>query len=386
MTLPSKRSFLGLIVVAALAGGGWFFMNERPVLVPVVVAEQGVAVRVYGLGTVEARIVSKVGFEVGAALTELLVDSNDTVTKGQVLARLHPVEQEARVGRAEAGVTASEAAILKAEANVERARAVLAQRVAANVRQQELASRSAIAATSAEEAERDVVVAAAELTVAQSEVAVVTAQASDARAALRYEQTLLDHHVLTAPFDAVIVERHAEAGTVVRAGDVIFTLMDPKTVWVQAYIDEGRAGELATAQVAEIRLRSLPHSVFTGVVARIGIESDRVNEERRVWITCSDCPDQVFLGEQAEVRITTVILADALLVPEVAVQGFDGHRGSVWVVQDGRLTQVPLIFGHRTEDARVDVVSGLPEGAQIVANPITGLTEGRLARVKGEAS
>jgi HlyD family secretion protein len=173
---------------------------------------------------------------------------------------------------------------------------------------------------------------------------------------------------------------------VVRAGDVIFTLMDPKTVWVQAYIDEGRAGELATAQVAEIRLRSLPHSVFTGVVARIGIESDRVNEERRVWITCSDCPDQVFLGEQAEVRITTVILADALLVPEVAVQGFDGHRGSVWVVQDGRLTQVPLIFGHRTEDARVDVVSGLPEGAQIVANPIKGLTEGRLARVKGEAS
>ncbi len=386
MTLPSKRSFLGLIVVAALAGGGWFFMTERPVLVPVVVAEQGVAVRVYGLGTVEARIVSKVGFEVGAALTELLVDSNDTVTKGQVLARLHPVEQEARVGRAEAGVTASEAAILKAEANVERARAVLAQRVAANVRQQELASRSAIAATSAEEAERDVVVAAAELTVAQSEVAVVTAQASDARAALRYEQTLLDHHVLTAPFDAVIVERHAEAGTVVRAGDVIFTLMDPKTVWVQAYIDEGRAGELAIAQVAEIRLRSLPHSVFTGVVARIGIESDRVNEERRVWITCSDCPDQVFLGEQAEVRITTVILADALLVPEVAVQGFDGHRGSVWVVQDGRSTQVPLIFGHRTEDARVDVVSGLPEGAQIVANPITGLTEGRLARVKGEAS
>jgi HlyD family secretion protein len=385
MTLLSKRNLVGLIAVAALTGGGWFFLTERPVFVPVVVAEQDVAVRVYGLGTVEARIVSKVGFEVGAALTDLLVDSNDSVIRGQILARLHPVEQEARVGRAEAGVTASEAAILKAEANVERARAVLAQRFAANARQQELASRSTIAATSAEEAERDVVVAAADLSVAQSEVAVVTAQASDARAALRYEQTLLDHHALAAPFDAVIVERHAEAGTVVRAGDVIFTLMDPKTVWVQAYIDEGRAGELAIGQVAEIRLRSLPHSVFTGVVARIGIESDRVNEERLVWITCSDCPDQVFLGEQAEVRITTAVLADALLVPEVAVQGFDGHLGSVWVVQDGRLAQIPLIFGHRTEDARVDVVSGLPEGAQIVANPIKALAEGRLARVKGDA-
>lgn len=385
MTLLSKRTIFGLIAVGVVAGGGWFFMTERPVSVPVVVAEQDVEVRVYGLGTVEARVVSKVGFEVGAALTELLVDSNETVTKGQVLARLHPVAQEARVGRAEAGAAASQAAILKAEASVERARAILAQRLAANARQQELASRSAIAATSAEEAQRDVDVAAADLTVAQSEVAVVAAQAADANAALRYEQTLLDHHVLTAPFDAVIVERHVEAGTVVRAGDVIFTLMDPNTVWVQAYIDEGRAGELAIGQVAEIRLRSLPHAVFTGNVARIGIESDRVSEERRVWITCADCPDQVFLGEQAEVRITTVTLADALLVPEIAVQGFDGHQGRVWVVQNGRLANVPLIFGHRTEDARVEDVSGLPEAAQIVASRVKALAEGRLARVIGEA-
>jgi len=385
MTLLSKRNLIGLIAVMAIAAGGWFYLAERPVAVAVVVAEQNVEVRVYGLGTVEARIVSKVGFEVGAALIQLLVDSNDAVTTGQVLARLHPVEQEARVGRAEAGVAASEAAILKAEANVARARAVLAQRLAANARQQELATRSAIAAITAEEAQRDVDVAAADLTVAQSEVAVVTAQAADARAALSYEQTLLDHHVLTAPFDAVIVERHAEAGTVVRAGDVIFTLMDPKTVWVQAYIDEGRAGELALGQSAEIRLRSLPHAVFSGVVVRIGIESDRVNEERRVWITCTDCPDQIFLGEQAEARITITTLTDALLVPEVAVPGFDGHQGRVWVVQNGRLAQVPLTFGHRTEDARVEVVSGLPEGAQIVASPIKALAEGRLARVTGGA-
>ena len=76
---------------------------------------------------------------------------------------------------------------------------------------------------------------------AQSDVAVIRAQAADAKAALQLEQTLLEHHTLIAPFDAVIVQRHVEAGTVVRAGDVIFTLMDPKTVWVQTYIDEGRA-------------------------------------------------------------------------------------------------------------------------------------------------
>jgi HlyD family secretion protein len=385
MTFLTRRTGFGLVAVVALAVGGWFFLTEHPVSVQVVAAAQAVQVRVYGLGTVEARVVSKIGFEVGAALTELLVDSNDSVTKGQVLARLHPAEQQARVARAEAGVAASQAAILKSEASVARARAVLAQRMAANARQLELASRSAVAATSVEEAQRDVDVAAADLMVSQSEVAVVIAQAADARAALLYEQTLLDHHVLKAPFNAVVVDRHAEVGTVVRAGDVIFTLMDPKTVWVQSYIDEGRAGQIALGQVAEIRLRSLPHAVFTGAVARIGIESDRVNEERRVWITCTDCPEQMFLGEQAEVWITVATLDQALLVPEIAVQGFDGHQGRVWVMQDGHLALVALIFGHRTEDARVEVVSGLPDGAQIVASGVTGLTEGRLARVTGDA-
>ena len=146
-----------------------------------------------------------------------------------------------------------------------------------------------------------------------------------------------------------------------------------------------RAGELALGQSAEIRLRSLPHAVFSGAVVRIGIESDRVNEERRVWVSCTDCPDQVFLGEQAEVRITTAILSDSLLVPEIAIQGFDGHQGQVWTLQDGRLDQILLIFGHRTEDARVEVVSNLPDGAQIVASPVKGLVIGRLARVAGGA-
>lgn len=385
MKFLSRRMISAIAAVGVVATGGWFFLTERPVLVPVVTVAQNTEVRVYGIGTVEARIVSKTGFEVGAALSELLVDSNDAVTKGRVLARLHPAEQQARVARAEAGVAASDAAILKAEANVTRAQAVLAQRKAANARQQDLASRNAVAATSAEEAQRDVDVAAAELTVAQSDVAVILAQAADARAALLYEQTLLAHHDLIAPFDAVVVQRHVEAGTVVRAGDVIFTLMDPKTVWVQTYIDEARAGDLALGQPAEIRLRSLPHAVYSGAVVRIGIESDRVNEERRVWLSCTDCPDQVFLGEQAEVRITTATLTDSLLVPEVAIQGFDGHQGRVWTLQDGHLAQIQLIFGQRTEDARVAVVSGLPDGAQIVASPAPGLTDGRLARVAKEA-
>lgn len=382
----TRRKILGIVAVLAVAAFAWFFLTERPIGVSVAEVQTNVPVRVYGLGTVEARIVSDVGFEVGAALTHLDVDSGDAVTAGQVLARLHTAEQQAKLARAEAGVSAAAATLGKSEASVVRARAVLVQREATNARQQELVGRRAVSPQAAEEAQSDVTVAAADLTVAQSEINVAKARHTDAKAALDYERVLLDHHTLRAPFDAVVVQRHVEAGTVVRAGEPIFTLMDPTTVWTLAYVDEERAGALEIGQPAEVRLRSLPHQVFTGKITRIGIESDRVNEERRVWIACDQCPVQVFLGEQAEVRITVANLSKSLLIPEIALTGFDGHTGRIWIVQDGRAQQIPATFGHRTEDAQVELLSPLPDGARAITSPIKGLTEGRMVRItQGDA-
>jgi len=130
-----------------------------------------------------------------------------------------------------------------------------------------------------------------------------------------------------------------------------------------------------------VRLRSLPQATFKARVARIGIESDRVSEERRVWVKCDECPPRVYLGEQAEVRITVADLDQALLVPEAAVTGFDGRTGMVWIVNDGRLHRQTITFRHRSEDARLEVTGGLPSGAEIVAEIVPGISEGRAARI-----
>lgn len=372
--------FLAALAIAA----GFLFLTERPLTVTVAQPESDVALRIYGLGTVEARILSRVGFEVGGALTALAVDAGDRVAPGQEMASLHADEQEARVARARAAVAANEANLAKADAAVVRARAVLAQSEAANRRQQGLAQRDVASVQRAEEAQRDEDVARADLAVAEADVAVIRAQGMDAAAGLRQEETLLAHHRLIAPYDALVVARHAEAGAVVKAGDPVLTLIDPATVWIQAYVDEERAGQLALGQPGTIRLRSQPAAEFRGTIARIGIESDRVNEERRVWLTCADCPAEMFLGEQAEVRILTGTRATALMVPELAITGFDGHRGTVWTVVDGHLTRAELTFGARDDRGRVEVIGGLPEGAMIVARVPKGAAEGRRARI-GEA-
>jgi len=376
-----RRWMLGAAAGLVL-GAGVLFLTERPLTVSVVQPEQDVALRIYGLGSVEARILSRVGFEVGAALTGLAADVGDRVVRGQELATLDPAEQEARTARARAAVEANVAALARAEATVARARSVLAQRQAANQRQQGLAQRDVSSIQRAEEAQRDEDVARADLAVAQADVAVIRSQGADAAAALQQEKVLLARHRLSAPYDAVIVTRNAEAGTVVRAGDPIFTLIAPETVWIQAYVDEERAGQLALGQPGTIRLRSQPQAEFHGTIARIGLESDRVNEERRIWLTCSDCPQPMYLGEQAEVRITTGNRDSALMVPEVAITGFDGHRGRVWLVRDGRLEQVELTFGARDDRGRVEVTGSLPDDAAIVARMPQGATEGRRARTR----
>ncbi|WP_028714017.1 efflux RND transporter periplasmic adaptor subunit [Paracoccus sp. J55] len=376
-----RRFWLSGVLLAAAVAAGFLFFTERPLTVAAVQPEHDVALRIYGLGTVEARILSRVGFEVGAALTSLAADAGDSVAKGQELAILHSAEQEARVARAGAAVTANEANLAKATAAVMRAHAVLAEREAANRRQQGLVQRDIASVQRAEEAQRDEDVARADLAVAEADVAVIRAQSLDAAAALRQEEALLAHHRLVAPYDALIVARHAEPGTVVKAGDAIFTLIDPATVWIQAYVDEERAGQLAPGQPGTIRLRSQPSAEFHGTIIRIGLESDRVNEERRVWLTCADCPAEMFLGEQAEVRILTGTRASALMVPEVAITGFDGHRGTVWTVQDGRLARIGLTFGARDDRGRVEVAGGLPEGAAIVTSPPRGAAEGRRAHL-----
>ena len=98
-------------------------MLLRPISVQVARSERDVAVQVFGLGTVEARVQSKIGFKVSGVLADLEADVGDRVAKGAVLARLDSREQEAQVARAKAAVQQSEANLQRAMASVEKAKA-----------------------------------------------------------------------------------------------------------------------------------------------------------------------------------------------------------------------------------------------------------------------
>jgi HlyD family secretion protein len=368
------------LIAAGLVIGAWALLL-RPVPVQIVEIERDVPIQVYGLGTVEAQILSQIGFEVAGTLIELHADYGDRVAAGTLLARLDSREQEARVAQGRAGVAQAESAIGQADAAIERAQANLTQKAQASERRQELVQRGNVSIEAAQDAQSAYDMARAELAQAQSALEVARANLEQAKAQVELEEARLAKYALHAPYDAVVVSRNRELGSMLTPGDQLFTLVDPKTVWVLAYINEAKAGRLSVGQRAEVTLRSLADRRLVARVVRIDIESDRVNEERRVYVRCDECPVEFHLGEQAEVVITISELAEARLVPQIAVIGLEGRHGVVWTVENGRLAQRAVMFGQRTLDGRLEIVDGLPPGAEVVVQPDAGLRVGRSVTV-----
>ena len=91
---------------------------------------------------------------------------------------------------------------------------------------------------------------------------VAKANIGDAKAQQQQQSATLDFHTLTAPYDALVTARSKELGSALGAGEPVFTLIDPKSVWVLAYIDESKAGEIHVGDPVEFVLRSLPSSDF----------------------------------------------------------------------------------------------------------------------------
>ena len=101
MSLRRLVLFAVIFAILGAAGAGVWALFLRPVSVQVSQVERDVPVEVFGLGTVEARVTSKVGFKVSGVLLDLRADVGERVAKGSVLGRLDDREQSARVARTE---------------------------------------------------------------------------------------------------------------------------------------------------------------------------------------------------------------------------------------------------------------------------------------------
>jgi HlyD family secretion protein len=239
----------------------------------------------------------------------------------------------------------------------------------------------------AEDAQAAEEIALGDAKVIEADSNVAAVQQDDAASQRQLESIVLAQHALTAPFDARVIGRHKELGSIVNAGEPMFTLIAPDSIWVKTYVDEAQAGGLKVGQPANVRLRSEPDRIYQAEIVRIDQENDRVTEERRVYVRCRACGPQHqlrFLGEQAEIEIVKTVIPIGLFVPLKSVEAHDGRSGTIWLLREGRLARHRVELGEHLIDGRVRITTELT-GAPVVDDR-PDLREGRAARAAGHGS
>lgn len=383
MKFSWQKLGLGAAALLLAAGAIGFAYTRGPLAPPKVelaqVRQGDLQPEVFGVGTVEARFSYALGPTLAGRVKSVAVDQGDRVKAGQVVAELDPVDLDERITAAALGLQRANLAATAAEAQTREAasREKLAQASAARYR--DLVAKHFVSQemAAARESEAEVAragreAAAASLDAARRDAARLGAE----RDALLKQRANLK---LVSPVDGVVVSRDAEPGNTVVAGQAVVRLVDPASLWVRARVDQGQAGGLAVGQAARIVLRSRQGEALPGRVARIELQGDSVSEERLVHVAFAAVPENLSLGELAEVTVTLPGVKNALFVPTAALKQQGQQRGT-WRLENGRTRFQPVQAGIATLDGQTRILSGLSAGDAVIVHSPVSLTEGLKVR------
>jgi HlyD family secretion protein len=210
-------------------------------------------------GTLKGRDSVDVSSQISGRVSRVLVDVNDEVKEGEVLAEIDPTQLESRVEQSRAQVRA-------ADASVQQARATAGQSEAERARIADLASKGLSSKQQLEAAEGDAARAVATLASAQ-------AQATLARANLKDAETSLSWARIRAPMDGIVLARLVEPGQSVAASlqaPVLFTVArDLAQLELRVEIDEADVGKVAKDQPASFTVDAWPDQVFPSKVLNV---------------------------------------------------------------------------------------------------------------------
>jgi HlyD family secretion protein len=368
-TLARKKKYLiwPIVILAAIV------LLRVTVLAPpkvkvVHVERRDLTAQVYGNGTVEAKVVVGVSSKITGRIIELYADQGDQVKGGQLLARLENTDFIQQQHQSEAGVTRAAANLNVEKANLEKARVnlVLAEKNARRFKN--LAEKNFVSKLEAEQYENTYQVAREE--VVRSTAALESARMEQAanRANLGFARSKVADTLIYAPQDGVIITRDLEKGDTVTPGMAIFTLADPRTIWVKANVDEYQLKGIAVGKKSVITLRSAPGKQFPGRVARLGRESDRVTEELEVDVAFTPPLKNFRLGEQSDVYIMTETRKGVPSIPSASLVTQEKKRG-VWIVENGRLKFKTVSAGIEDRHNFREVVAGLDGSERVVVSP-----------------
>jgi RND family efflux transporter MFP subunit len=329
--------------------------TEAPLVRAVTIMDAAAASRAY-TGIVAARVQSDLGFRVAGKILERLVDTGQTVKRGQVLMRIDPSDLQLAAHAQQEAVAAAQA----------RTR----QTAQDEARYRELRAKGVVSASA-----YDQMRAAADTATAQLNAA--AAQAEVARNASRYA-------VLVADADGIIVDTLAEPGQVVSAGQVVVRLARAGSR--EAVIQLPETLRPAPGSVGQATLFGKEGAAVPATLRQLSDTADRLTRTFEARYVLEGALADAPLGSTVTVRIGDGHAGGGLSVPIGAL--FDAGKGpGVWLIQ-GRPAKVswrPVRLQRLGDDA-AQIAGEVKQGDRIVALGTHLLREGEQVRLAEQAA
>lgn len=373
---PRHRGrWIAATIGLALAGAAlWWTLNPNKVAkytyTTGAVDRGSLEVKVTAVGSLEPSNAVSVSSELSGIVSRVLVDENDEVEAGELLAELDTELLSAQARQSRWSVTAAEATVARERATVEGSATDLARTTALHK----------VATVSDSEFER----AQTAHRKAVASFALAEAQLQQARASSHAAQTNLDKARILSPINGVILERTVEEGQAVvsslQAATMFRVAEDLRKMTVDVEVDEADVGRIHAGQAADFTVAAYPDRVFDAEVTKVNLAPKGSTDVVSYLATLTlDNPDRSLLpGMTATASITAEVHEDAVLAPSAAlrfspedselppVEPLDGRRRvRVWVY-DGEIIHPVIVFPKATDGRRTVVEGPINVGDELV--------------------
>lgn len=354
--MNKKKGLIAIALTAILAVAGVLvhrsaLARETTTYRFTAVERGNVEASVSATGTLGAVRTVSVGTQVSGQISELLVDFNDSVKKGQLLARIDPTLQQQ--------------AVTDAYAALERAQAQARQSQREFNRNKELMAAG--------------LVARSEYEMTDSSLDVARANVKSAQVALERAKQNLEYTNIYAPIDGVVVERNVDLGQTVAASlsapQLFLIANDLTNMQILAKVGEGDIAGIREGQKANFTVQALPRRTFEGTVEQVRLQSATTENvvNYTVVVSVENAKKQLLPGMTARVNFVTRSAEDVLKVANAALRFKPENAATAkgrqlhYVDEKGQLKSIGVRAGV-TDGSFTEVRGeGVKEGMKVVA-------------------
>ena len=289
---------------------------------------------IFGIGEVGAKNIYAINAQTGGKVLQIKSDEGEWVKKGDLLVVIDAVDLPQLIQEAKISVYKAKSELHATQKELD---SLLAQKVLTKLtydRYKKLKEKAFVSQSEYDKAKADLESIEASLKATQAHIDSSKAEIVRLQKALEALEVKLSRYKIYAPVDGYVISKNVEVAQSVLPTQTILKIVDPKTVWIKAYIEEKISGDIKLGQNASITLRSQSNKKLSGHVSRIVAQSDAVTQEREVDVSFDSLPIPFYINEQAEVRIITQQFKNVLKIPSDLIVYKDKQAG-VWVKKDG---------------------------------------------------